>query len=378
MKPPAKNKFLSATVVLCGFVLLLFGNSVRAYGESFVFVSLLQQRTIVTFSRDVTSGVLVRQHEKLCPAEPAFLAASRDGRILFVSLRSSGQLAAYRIDPADGQLTLINVVDAGDDPAFLITDLTGRFLLTAYYVSNKVTVHGIALDGRLQDSPVASIKTADNAHGIAIDSTNETVYVSHTGANRVDQFRFDAQTGQLTPLVPAFVAAKPGQRPRHVVLHPSDRWAYCSNEAGDSKEDGASMYRRDPVSKSLTLQQSISSVPDHFDASQNSTARCLITGDGKFLYVSNRGHNSVAGFAIDPESGRLTRIRVTPTEAIPRSFTITQDGRHLYCAGEGSGKVASYRITESGELTHFSTVESGPVSWAILAVDPKKTPRGAK
>ena len=355
--------------ILSVCVTLHIASGLMARGESFVFVSLLEQKKIVTFHRIIESGVLERLHAADCPAEPAHMAASADGRILFVSLRSSGQLAAFRIDPSSGQLSLINVVDGGDDPAFMTIDRSGKFLLTAYYVSDKVTVHSVAVDGRLSDAPIQSVSTADNAHGIAIDSANQAVYVSHTGANRIDQFRFDPDSGHLTPLDPPFVAAKPGQHPRHIVLHPSDLWAYCSNEAGDSVEDGASMSTRDEITKGVTLQQSISSLPEEFDANQNSTAECLMTPDGRFLYVANRGHNSIAGFAIDQASGRLKRMSVSPTEAVPRSFAITRDGRHLYVAGEASGRVAGYRITDTGELSPISTIESGPVSWAVLAVD---------
>jgi 6-phosphogluconolactonase len=350
-------------------VMLLVATALNARAESFVFVSLLEQKKIVTSSRNIESGELERRHVTDCPAEPAFLAASSDGQILFVSLRSTGQLAAFRIKPSNGQLSLINVADGGDDPAYLVPDRSGKFLLTAYYISDKVTVHRIEPDGRLSTDPVQSVSTADNAHGIAIDSENQSVYVSHTGANRIDQFRFDAQSGHLTLLDPPFVAAKPGQNPRHIVLHPSNRWAYCSNEAGGSAEDGVSVYSRNEITMALTPEQSVSSLPEEFDAAQNSTAECLMTPDGKFLYISNRGHNSLAGFAIDQSSGQLKRISVTPTEAVPRSFTITRDGRHLFAAGEASGRVACYRIAETGELMHVSTIESGPVSWAILAID---------
>jgi 6-phosphogluconolactonase len=143
-----------------------------ARGDSFVFVSLLQQRQIVTFRRDPQTGGLTRSHAADTPAEPAFMAASADGRTLFVSLRSSGQLASYRVDPATGRLELIGVVDGGPDPAFLALDRSGKFLLTAYYVDNKVTVHAIEASGALSVSPVDSRPTAANAHGIAIDSRN--------------------------------------------------------------------------------------------------------------------------------------------------------------------------------------------------------------
>ena len=349
-------------------LLLAMGPNVTK-ADSFVFVSLLQERKIVTFQRTVDSGELRQTQITECSAEPAYLTASKDGRVLFVSYRSSGQLAAFRVDATTGKLILINVVEGGEDPAFLVPDRTGRFLLTAYYVSNKVTVHGVDTDGRLSEKPVCSLPTAANAHGVAIDSKNQSVYVSHTGASRIDQFKFDQETGILTPLDPPFVTANSIQNPRHIVMHPSDRWAYCSNEAGGSKEDGASLYARDSKTMQLKQEQSVLSLPETFDASQNSTAECLLTPDGKFLYVANRGHNSIAGFSVNHSNGRLTRISITPTEAVPRSFTISADGRQLYVAGEASGRVASYAIQASGELKPLAVVDSGPISWAIIAVD---------
>ena len=360
----------SSLIVIWGAALVMGPTTAR--GDSFVFVSLLQQRQIVTFRRDPETGELTRSHATDTPAEPAFMAASADGRTLFVSLRSSGQLASYRVDPATGRLELIGVVDGGPDPAFLALDRSGKFLLTAYYVDNKVSVHAIEASGKLSATPVDSRPTAANAHGIAIDSRNEGVYVSHTGANRIDQFRFDSMSGKLKPLEPPFAVARPGQNPRHITLHPSDRWAYCSNEAGGSDQDGASMYLRDPGNKTLCLAQSVSSLPDDFDATKNSTAHCEMTPDGRHFYVANRGHDSIAAFAIAPDTGELTRVSITPTEAVPRSFTITADGKYLYAAGEKSGQVAGYRIRESGSLEPIGVVPSGPISWAVLAVETKR------
>ena len=360
---------LRAVWVLQVFALWSLMNPQAAAGDSFVFVSLLQERKIVTFQRSVDSGDLLRTQVTKCSAEPAYLTASKDGRVLFVSYRSSGQLASFNIDASTGKLNLINVVEGGEDPAFLVPDRTGRFLLTAYYVSNKVTVHRVDADGRLSEQPVCSLPTAANAHGVAIDSKNQSAYVSHTGANRIDQFGFDQETGILMPLDPPFVTANAIQNPRHLVMHPSNRWAYCSNEAGGNKEDGASLYARDATTMQLKHEQSVLSLPGTFDANQNSTAECLLTPDGKFLYVANRGHNSIAGFSVNQSNGHLTGVSITPTEAVPRSFTISADGRHLYVAGEASGRVASYAIQASGELKPLAVVDSGPISWAIIAVD---------
>lgn len=338
-------------------------------GNSLVFVSLLEKRQIVTWRRDRAAGTLTRVAVTDCPAEPANTLGSADGKFLFVSFRSSAELASYRIEPETGKLSLISVVPAGEDPAYLLLDRTGRFLLTAYYVSNKVTVHSVGADGQLSSEPVDSKATAQNAHGVCIDSTNTYVRVSHTGANRIDQFRFDTATGKLSPLDPSFVIAPDDQNPRHIVLHPSDRWAYCSNEAGSSREDGASCYECNRDTGQLRHVQSVRSVPDEFDAMQNSTAECLLTSDGKFLYVANRGHNSIVGFAVNPTTGRLERISITPTEAVPRSFAITGDNRFLYAAGEATGKIACFRIEPDGRLTRFDTLNSGPISWCITCVE---------
>ena len=133
------------------FALLLLMKPGAAQGDSFVFVSLLQEQKIVTFQRTVDSGELRRTEVTECSAEPAYLTASKDGRVLFVSYRSSGQLAAFSVDASTGKLNLINVVEGGEDPAFLVLDRTGRFLLTAYYVSNKVTVHRVDAAQRASD-----------------------------------------------------------------------------------------------------------------------------------------------------------------------------------------------------------------------------------
>jgi 6-phosphogluconolactonase len=120
------------------------------------------------------------------------------------------------------------------------------------------------------------------------------------------------------------------------------------------------------------LAQSVSSLPDDFDATKNSTAHCEMTSDGRHFYVANRGHDSIAAFSIAADTGELTRISITPTEAVPRSFTITADGKYLYAAAEKSGRVAGYRIRESGSLEPIGVVTSGPISWAVLAVETKR------
>ena len=357
-------KYCRTVLSIVTFMCWVFLQNAAVAGN-WLFVSLLQEKAIVTFERDVVTGRLIRRGLTTCPAEPAILSAARNGSLLFVSLRSTGQLASYRIDSSTGTLKLLNIVRGGDDPAYLQIDRSGQFLFAAYYAANKVTVHKVLRDGRLSDSPLQTVPTAARAHGIAVDTKNHAVFVPHTGANRIYQFQFDPQQGRLTAAERPFLTTPDAHQPRHLMLHPSDRWAYSSDEAGDS----ISVYEVDSTQATLQLKQTVSSIPADFDGSKNSTARCEITPDGRFVYVANRGHDSIAGFAIDQSTGMVRSLGQFPTEPTPRSFSISADGRHLYAAGQASGRLVVYRIGETGDLEDIGRFESGPVSWSALCVD---------
>ena len=353
------------TLLLTAIVLGFGAASSATAADSWLYVSLLKQKQIVAFERDRESGRLTKSMTTDCPAEPAAMGFSPNRRCLYVSFRSTGQLAAYKIDQSTGKLSLLNVVDGGDDPAYLQVDRTGTFLLTAYYASNKVCVHRLSDDGTISEAPVQTVPTAEKAHGIAIDSKNRTVFVTHTGANRIYQFTFDDKTGHLTANETPFKQTPDEDHPRHIVLHPTDNWAYVSNEAGDS----IGVYSVKKTKGKLKSRQTVSTIPEDFDGARNSTARCELTPDGKFVYVANRGHDSIAAFAIDQISGDVTLLGQFATEQTPRSFSISSDSRFLYAAGQGSGKVAAFRIRPNGGLERFDTYESGPVSWWAIVVD---------
>lgn len=348
---------------VCGFLAAFVLMDLSVQAGHWVYVSLLRERKIVCFERDKTTGTLTRAGETSCPAEPAFLNSSVDGRLLFVSFRSTGQLASYRLSAATGKLTLLNVVPGGDDPAWLQSDGTGKFLLAAYYAAGKVSVNHILPNGRFSEQPVLTLPTAPRAHGIAITSDNRTVLVPHTGANRIYVFGFDDSTGMLLTEKPPYLATPDDHEPRHIMLHPSDKWAYTSDEKGDS----ISVYELH--GRQLELVQTVSTIPDDFDGSRNSTARCLIAPDGRSIYVANRGHNSIAAFSVNQQTGRVTSLGQTATEKIPRSFAIDASGKFLYAAGEASGRVAAYAIQANGSLEALEIFDSGPVSWAIECVD---------
>ncbi|MHC4878567.1 MAG: lactonase family protein [Planctomycetota bacterium] len=351
-------------LISVGLLAATLQHSTSAMAGDWLFVSLLQERRIVTFEREPETGRLKRRGVTVCPAEPACMASSPDRRVLFVSFRSTGELASFQIEQTSGSLQPVSVVPGGDDPAYLLPDHTGRYLLSAYYQSNKVCVHRILPEGAISRHPVQTVPTAEKAHGIALDSHNALAFVPHTGANRVYQFRFESEAGRLTSNNPEFVSTDSVDRPRHVALHPNDRWAYVSNEAGDS----LGVYE---ISSGGTLRrvQTVSTLPPDEDGARNSTARCEMTPDGRFVYVANRGHDSIAGFAIDQTSGRVSSLGQTPTEKTPRSFSIDSRGQFLYAAGQGSGYVDVLRIGRDGTLTRRQKIEAGPMAWWALAVD---------
>lgn len=331
--------------------------------SSFLFTSLLEDKTIVTYTRDMETGVLTLQAKTECPAEPGFLAVSPDRRTLFVAFRSSGELASYRIH-ASGTLNLIGSVPGGEDPCYLEIDKAGRFLLSAYYVANKVTVHELSADGKISEQPLQAINTARNAHAITLNAANTNAFVPHTGGNRIFQFRFDRKTGRLTGNSPDHLALSDGDEPRHIAVHPQDRWAYANNEAGDS----LNVLHISPAG-TLERVQKAATIPGDFPKADNTTARCEMTPDGRFVYVANRGHHSIAGFAIDQQSGRVTSLGQFATEKTPRSFTISADSRFLYAAGQDSGKIAQYRIAADGKLVRTETYAPGDMPWCVLSVD---------
>jgi 6-phosphogluconolactonase len=253
-------------------------------------------------------------------------------------------------------------VPAGADPAHIAVDHTGRFLLAAYYVAGKVTVHAIK-DGTLSDRPVQTVSTADKAHCILPDPSNRFVFVPHTGPNAIFQFTFRADTGRLAANEAAKVTTPPGTGPRHIVFHPSRDIAYVVNEQGGS----VTAYRFDPKAGTLAPLQTTSTLPKEFKGT-NACAEIKMHPSGRFLYASNRGHDSIARFTVDGE-GRLTAAGQTPTEKTPRSFDLDPSGKFLFAAGESSGKVVSYRIDQkTGDLARLKTYNVGKTPWWVMAV----------
>jgi 6-phosphogluconolactonase len=336
-----------------------------APADTFVYVSVAAEKRIAVHRLDPDTGKLTHRSDcKIEDGEPGALTVDPEKRFLFAAIRSAGKLAAFRVDPATGQLTHVNTVPAGPDPAQLSTDRAGRYLLTAYYADAKVTVHAIAQDGTLGEKPLQSIPTADKAHAVVPDPSNRFVFVPHTGPDVIFQFTFDAKSARLSANAPAKVQTPKGAGPRHLAFHPSKPIAYVDNEQGGS----VTAYALDEKAGTLKALQTISTLPKDFKGT-NACAEVKVHPSGRLVYASNRGHDSIAAFALD-DDGKLSVIGQAATEKTPRSFDIDPSGKYLFAAGESSGKLAGYRIDpKTGELTRLATYEVGKMPWWVLAVE---------
>lgn len=337
----------------------------------YIYVSIQEEDRIAIFTMTPKTGKLKHQRDVELKGRPAPMAVDPDRKYLFAGRRLANEygMTSFKIDQKNGGLTAISSIPLQGDPVHISTDKTGRYLLSAYYYQKTAGVHSIGEDGILADPPVVWRETAIGAHSIQTDPANRYAYVPHIadgsmkGANAIFQFRFDAESGHLIPLSPTRTNPREPEGPRHLCFHPSKDIVYSSNEQGSS----VTVYTLDSDKGNLYPIQTVSTLPRGYDGN-NSCSQIQITPDGKFLYAPNRGHHSIASFRVNPSNGHLTPVGQTPTEAVPRAFSVDPQGRFLYAAGLETGKLASYGINqETGGLEPLEVydVGKGPM-WVLI------------
>jgi 6-phosphogluconolactonase len=293
------------------------------------------------------------------PAKPGGslpLAVSPDKKRLYAGLRNEPySVVTFAIDAKTGKLTLVGPGPLADSMAYIVTDRSGKFLLSASYGGNKVTVNPIGPNGIVQ--PAQQIMpTQPNAHCIMPDPSNRYVLHTSLGGDLVYQEKFDAKTGQLTPNDPPSISVKAKAGARHLVFSPNKKFVYLINELD------ASIYVFPWDAKTGTLKKEVqvtTSLPKGFDG-KPWAADIHLTPDGKFLYASERTSSTLAAFSVDPKTGMLTSIDSYPTEKQPRGFNIDPTGRYLLSVGQLSNSMTSYAIDKaSGKLTKLKEYPMG-------------------
>jgi len=311
------------------------------------------------------TGGLDSVDTELVSGGPASLALDPTKRFLYIAQRSADSISAYNIDHQTGELTYLNTISAVDNPVYIATDKTGRFLLSAYYQANKVAIYSIESDGRVKGPAIQIFSTVNTPHAILTDASNRYVFIPNKIADKILQCQFNPETGKISPIDPAAVSTAPGAGPRHFDFHGTKDIVYFVNETNNS----VTTYHLNNTTGTLSPFQSLSTLPESFTG-ENTCADIHLTPDDRFLYASNRGHDSIVAFAIDSGSGELTTIGRYATVGEPREFDIDPTGNFLYAAGEYSDSLASYRIhQETGELETLQVVYVGDKPSWVLAVD---------
>lgn len=329
-----------------------------------VFVSLTGDQQIKLYDLDPQSGALTRRTVSNAHGPSGALYLHPNGKVLYDGHVLTTTLASFAFDAATGELTLINKIDTGIEvPAHLITDRAGRFLLTAYYGGGGITVHRLGDDGAIGDL-VQYINTGEKAHAV-LSIDDRFVFVPHVcPTNKTSQFRFDATTGLLTPNDPAeLLPPDDNTGPRHACLGPKGDVVYIVNEQGNT----ITAHHFDAAQGTLTIFQHLSTLPADYTEG-GYIAHTEIHPNGKWLYASNRGHDSIAGFTIAAD-GSLTPFGHYPVPASPRSFNIDPTGTYLYCAGEAANRMTGYRIDgATGALQPLADYEVGQSPFWVMVV----------
>jgi len=326
-----------------------------------VYISNQSQSSFTRFVMDSATGKLQRRDDLKLASPAGPVAVDAREQILFVSMRDRSQLASFRIDRKSGLLEAVADVPLESDACYISTDRTDRYLLSSYYGAGIVTVHAIDSTGFISAKPVDRIVTAEHAHSIRTDISNSFVFVPHTNpANMIAQFQFDQATGKLSGSTPRCYAPPTPEGPRHMCFHPKLDVLYTVNENSST----VSGYKLDRESGTLAGIQTLSMLLS--DVEENTGAEIKITPDGRFLFASNRGHDSIARFSVQETSGELTLLGQQPTEQTPRMFELDPTGQFLYSAGQHSNQLACYRVDrDSGDMEPLDIYPVGQGPWWI-------------
>jgi len=297
---------------------------------------------------------------------PSWLALHPNGRFLYAVNEvqnyqgpNSGGVSAFSIDRSTGKLTFLNeVASRGADPCYVTVDQSGKYVLVANYTGGSIAVFPISADGKLGKASAFIQHTghslnpkrqeAAHAHSIDLSPDERFAFVNDLGLDELLVYKFDKSKGSLKPNNPPFAKLDAGAGPRHFALHPSGQFAYVVSELAST----VTAFSIQLKPGTLRRLQSISTLPEDFKG-ENDDAEIRIHPNGKFLYASNRGHDSIAVFAIDPATGTPTAVEHTPTGGkTPRSFEIDPTGRLLFAENQNSDNIVVFQIDEkTGKLT---------------------------
>ncbi len=330
---------------------------------------------IYIYRLDLSSGVMERVGKTTGITNPSYLAFDSTRRFLYVvnelktyEDKPTGTISAFAVDPRTGKLQFLNKrLTHGTDPCHVLVDKKGKYVFVANFMSGSICVLPVLDGGSLgeasdfiqhQGSSIDAVRQkGPHAHSVTLDKAHRFAFVPDLGLDKLMVYKFDPRRGMLEPNDVPWIKMKPGAGPRHVDFHPGGRFAYLINEL-DSTLAALSYDGRKGTFKVLQI---VSTLPEGFSG-ESTCADVQVSPSGAFVYGSNRGHDSIVIYKIDPRTGRLTTVGHEPTQGkTPRSFGIDPTGRYLLAANQDSDTIVTFHINpKTGKLLPTGHVTQVP------------------
>jgi 6-phosphogluconolactonase len=346
--------------------------------ELFVYIGTYtrgKSEGIYVYRMDRSTGALRHQSTAADVENPSFLALTPDNRYLYAVNEvqafegtQGGAVSAFTVAPATGNLSALNTKPTyGADPCHLMVDATGRFVLVANYTGGSLTVFPIRRVGDLGDptdfvqhlgsSIDAQRQEGPHAHSIVLDPANRYAFAPDLGLDKVMSYAFDATKGRLLPNAEPWAKVTPGAGPRHFTFHPNGAHAYLINELNST----LTAFTYDAARGALRELDTVPTLPAAFGG-RSHCADVHVSPSGRFVYGSNRGHDSLVVYAVDGSTGALTYAGHESTQGrTPRNFAVDPTGRFLLAANQDSDTVVVFRIDpDTGQLTATGHVTDVP------------------
>jgi 6-phosphogluconolactonase len=351
---------MHASIRVTATLLLTFA-TISMAKTSLVYIATQdpEQMGIAAAEFDSTTGKLSTPKLITATRDPAHFALSADGAHLYMcNTGTPGGVSAFAVDRKTRAPRLLNhIVSQGRGPSYVSLDASGRYVLDANYGGGYVEVLSLAQDGSLGQQTAfvqhtgSSIHARQNkpyAHWIGTDPSNRFALVADLGTDRIVVYKFDAATGTLAPHDPPAVKVAGGMGPRHLVFHPNGKWVYGTAELANE----VMAFNWDTAKGTLTQFQSVRTLAEGF-AEPSTAAEIAVHANGKFLFASNRGEDTLVVYAIDPKSGELSfRQRISSRGKVPRYFTLDPSNQWLLVSNQESGNIAVFRVdANSGALS---------------------------
>lgn len=330
---------------------------------------------IYRLALDPETGALTSHGLAAGTENPSFLALHPELPVLYAvgEMAAGGTVSAFAIDPGTGALTLINAQSSeGRGPCHVAVSPDGALVALANYSGGNIAAYPVNDDGSLE--PASSVmqhegssvhprQQAPHAHSVIFDANGRHLFAADLGIDKMMSYRVEG--AELAPNDPPYAGLVPGAGPRHFVFHPSGDFAYAVNELDNT----VTAFHYDAGTGTLETIHSVGTLPDDFDG-QNTTAEIRVHPSGRFLYASNRGHDSIAVFSIDTGSGRLEALGQTATEGqTPRNFNLDPTGKWLLAANQATNSVVVFAIDpDAGTLEPNGQVLEVPTPVCVVFV----------